>query len=233
MQVSRFSRLFSSSARAASHVGSAPIPCPPSVAVSPADGLLTITGPKGSHQVPLAPFIRLAIQSPSSSTPSTSSAPSLSKQIVVSVEDPNLKAQRAAWGLSRALIANAITGLTEGFAISLKLIGVGFRAAVEQDPFAGPESPNSGLRLNMKLNFAHNVIVPIPRGIVATTPQPTKIVLRGTDKQQVGQFAAKIRAWRKPEPYKGKVSSLWNNDLAHCNPLTCPHRRVYLLETRL
>jgi large subunit ribosomal protein L6 len=207
MQGSRFIRFFSSSARAASHVGSAPISLPPSITVSPADGLLTIAGPKGSQQIPLAPFIRLAIQSPSSLNPSTSSAPALSKQMIVSVEDPNVKVQRAAWGLSRALIANAITGLTEGFAISLKLIGVGFRAAVEDDPFAGPNGPNSGLRLNIKLNFAHNVLVPIPRGIVATTPQPTKIVLRGTDKQQVGQFAAKIRAWRKPEPYKGKVRS--------------------------
>ncbi|KAF9517173.1 hypothetical protein BS47DRAFT_1380541 [Hydnum rufescens UP504] len=204
MQASRFNRLFSSSTRRASHVGSAPIPCPSSVTVSPAAGLLTITGPKGSQQIPLASFVRLAIQSPSSSAPSTSSTPASSQAIVVSVENPNLKIQRAAWGLSRVLIANAITGLTEGFALSLKLVGVGFRAAVEEDPLADPNGLNSGQRLNMKLNYAHNVIVPIPRGIIATTPQPTKIVLRGTDKQQVGQFAANIRSWRKPEPYKGK-----------------------------
>lgn len=200
-------RAFSTSIRVRSHVGSAPIPYPASVTFIPGDGTLTVSSPKGTHVVPCPSFVRLA-HSPapilsSPDTPSTSTAIPM-HELSVSVDDSTKKVQRATWGLSRALIANAVTGLTEGFAVPLKLVGVGFRATIEPDPFAKPGT--NGQRIKMKLNFAHDVFVTIPEGITASTPQPTRIVLRGTDKQQIGQFAAKIREWRKPEPYKGKVS---------------------------
>lgn len=198
-----FARSFATSSTLRSHVGSSPIPYPPSVKFSPTPaGHLTISGPKGTKSLPIPPFVQFShgpIVAPSTTNPPPPDAVS---EMTVSVSDPTLKIQRATWGLSRALIANAVHGLTVGFSTSLKLVGVGFRAAVEPDPLVPTTQ-----RLNMKLNYAHNVYVPIPEGIVATTPLPTRIVLRGTDKQALGQFAARIRSWRKPEPYKGKVRS--------------------------
>ena len=108
------------------------------------------------------------------------------------------------WGLTRALIDNAVVGMTEGFSVNLYLVGVGYRAAMEDDP-RGTEEGGNGRRLNMKLGFSHSVFQPIPAGITAEVPTPTKISLFCTDKQRLGQFAAEIRQWRKPEPYKGKV----------------------------
>lgn len=105
------------------------------------------------------------------------------------------------------MIANAVQGLTEGFVVPLRLVGVGYRAQVEDDPVEAGQK-----RLNMKLGFAHPVYVTVPKDISAETPQPTRIVLRGTDKQALGQFAAQIRRWRKPEPYKGKVRVLGESD---------------------
>jgi large subunit ribosomal protein L6 len=124
--------------------------------------------------------------------------------IALTVEDAEVKEQRQMWGTTRTLIANAIQGMTEGFTVPLYLVGVGFRAAVEADPRA-PESGIKAQRINMKVGHSHNIIVPIPPYIKAETPIPTKIVLSCTDKHLLGLFAAKIREYRKPEPYKGKV----------------------------
>jgi ribosomal protein L6P/L9E len=131
------------------------------------------------------------------------------------VTDPAQKAQRMMWGTTRTLIANAITGQTTGFTLPVYLLGVGFRAALEPDPrrlpmshqdviaAGGPDVPRT--RLAMKLGYSHTVYVVVPEGIKVTLPSPTKIVVFGTDKAKVGQFAADIRTKRKPEPYKGKV----------------------------
>ncbi|KAF8333435.1 ribosomal protein L6 [Cantharellus anzutake] len=192
-------RSFRTSTRTQSHIGLAPIAYPPSVAFTPEAGSLIITSPKGEQRVPLPSFVRISTRN----APLTdSSIPLPANELTVAVEDPSIKGQRASWGLTRALIANAVTGLTDGFAVALKLVGVGFRAEMDKDPFPTPET--TGQRLKLKLNYAHFVYVPIPRGIVATVPNPTRIVLRGSDKQQLGQFAATVRSWRKPEPYKGK-----------------------------
>lgn len=99
---------------------------------------------------------------------------------------------RAKWGLSRALINNMVQGVTEGFTITLEVSGVGYRAQVQ------------GSTLKMNLGFSHDVEFPIPDGITITTPKPTEVLIAGADKQLVGQVAANIRKWRKPEPYKGK-----------------------------
>lgn len=144
-----------------------------------------------------------------------------------------MKEQKALWGLTRALLANAVTGVSEGYRLTLRLVGVGYRGAVEPIPDAlkrvmllnyGRRVASGGAnttsnsssndassevslptqRLNLKLGYAHPIYVEIPPGITVTTPQPTRIVLQGIDKQKLGLFAEKIRRWRKPEPYRGK-----------------------------
>jgi len=99
---------------------------------------------------------------------------------------------RAAWGTTRALIQNMVTGVSAGFEKKLAIQGVGYRAAVQ------------GKDVKLSLGFSHEVIYQAPKGITLAVPVPTEIVITGIDKQQVGQVAADIRAWRKPEPYKGK-----------------------------
>ena len=102
------------------------------------------------------------------------------------------KRARALWGTSRARINNIVVGVTKGFEKKLEINGVGYRAAVE------------GKNLNRSLGYSHPVLFPIPTGITVVTPKPTEIVVSGIDRQQVGQVAAEIRAWRGPEPFKGK-----------------------------
>jgi large subunit ribosomal protein L6 len=125
--------------------------------------------------------------------------------LTIAVEDAEVKKQRSMWGLTRTLINNAVVGMTEGFTVPIYLVGVGYRAALEDDP-RGTTNGGNGQRLNMKLGHSHNVYVPIPAHIKANVPSPTKITLFCTDKHLLGLFAARIRKWRPPEPYKGKVS---------------------------
>ena len=99
---------------------------------------------------------------------------------------------RAMWGLSRTMIQNLVTGVTDGFTKNLQINGVGYRAAVQ------------GKDLELSLGFSHPVRYPIPEGIDIKCPKPTEISVSGIDKQRVGQVAAEIRKWRPPEPYKGK-----------------------------
>ena len=102
------------------------------------------------------------------------------------------KRARAMWGTSRSMIQNLVVGVTKGFEKKLEINGVGYRAAV------------AGKNLQMALGFSHDVIYPIPAGVTIVTPKPTEITITGIDKRQVGQIAAEIRAFRGPEPYKGK-----------------------------
>ena len=102
------------------------------------------------------------------------------------------KAARSAAGTTRAVLQNMVTGVSEGFERKLEIVGVGYRAQVQ------------GKALNLTLGFSHPVSLPIPDGITVETPSQTEIVVRGMDKRQVGQLAANIRAYREPEPYKGK-----------------------------
>jgi large subunit ribosomal protein L6 len=102
------------------------------------------------------------------------------------------KQARALWGTTRALIQNMVTGVSEGFAVGLEINGVGYRAAVQANT------------LNLQLGYSHEVAFPIPGDVTITCERPTLITVRGADRQRVGQVAAEIRAWRPPEPYKGK-----------------------------
>ncbi|GAA6025202.1 hypothetical protein JCM10207_001489 [Rhodosporidiobolus poonsookiae] len=199
-------RAFASASTACSHVGSAPVLLPAAVTFTPpppaSPSHALVSGPKGQLAVPIPAFVRLAVQ------PSTSSAesPSASSAVTVEIQDASLKHQRAGWGLTRSLLANAVVGVSEGYTLPLRLVGVGYRAAVEAAP-ASPSSPSSTSppqRLNLKLGFAHPVYVDLPADVQATTPTPTSILLHGIDKQRLGEVAAHIRRWRVPEPYNGK-----------------------------
>ncbi|HEU5273260.1 MAG TPA: 50S ribosomal protein L6 [Xanthobacteraceae bacterium] len=108
--------------------------------------------------------------------------------------DPRSETKRARsmWGTSRTLVSNLVTGVTKGFEKKLEINGVGYRAAVQ------------GKNLQIALGYSHDVVYPIPAGIAITTPKPTEVVVTGIDRQKVGQVAAEIRGFRKPEPYKGK-----------------------------
>jgi large subunit ribosomal protein L6 len=102
------------------------------------------------------------------------------------------KRARAMWGMTRAQIANLISGVTHGFVKRLEINGVGYKAAI------------AGKNLQLSLGYSHDILYPIPAGVTIATPKPTEISVAGIDKRQVGQIAAEIRAFRGPEPYKGK-----------------------------
>ena len=102
------------------------------------------------------------------------------------------KRAQAMWGTARSMIQNLVVGVTKGYEKKLEINGVGYKAAV------------AGKNLQMSLGFSHDVIYPIPAGVTIATPKPTEITVAGIDKRQVGQIAAEIRAFRPPEPYKGK-----------------------------
>ncbi|KAG2151408.1 ribosomal protein L6, alpha-beta domain-containing protein [Suillus clintonianus] len=190
--LSKALRHFSSSARASihiSHIGKTPIPIPTNVTITQSQTSLEVKGPLGSTSVPLESYMKLAYPQ--------------ENVLTIAVEDAEVKKQRSMWGLTRTLINNAVVGMTEGFTVPIHLVGVGYRAALEDDP-RGTTNGGNGQRLNMKLGHSHNVYVPIPAHIKANVPSPTKIILFCTDKHLLGLFAASIRKWRPPEPYKGK-----------------------------
>jgi large subunit ribosomal protein L6 len=124
----------------------------------------------------------------------------LGKEVAAKIENNTISVvsrgesihHRAMWGLTRAMIANLVTGVTKGYERRLEITGVGYRAAV------------AGKNLQLALGYSHEVLYPIPDGITIVTPKPTEIVITGTDRQKVGQVAAEIRDFRPPEPYKGK-----------------------------
>ncbi|KAF5369584.1 hypothetical protein D9758_002678 [Tetrapyrgos nigripes] len=185
-------RSFSSSAPAGkhvSHIGAKPIPIPPAVTFNTSPAAISVTGPLGSTSVPLHPFVSITFPQ--------------QNVMEVAVEDAEIKVQRQMWGTTRTLISNAITGMTEGFTVPLYLVGVGYRVAMEDDP-RGTQDGGNGKRFHMRVGYSHSVYVPIPPYIKAEVPHPTKIVLSCTDKHLLGLYAAKVRSYRKPEPYKGK-----------------------------
>ncbi|KAF7299041.1 60S ribosomal protein [Mycena indigotica] len=155
-----------------SHIGSKPIPIPPNVTFATTPTSIAVTGPLGTTTLPLFTFVNIT-QTPS--------------ELSVTVQDAEIKQQRQMWGTTRTLIANAITGMTEGFSVPLYLVGVGYRAAMEEDP-RGTADGGNGRRLNMKLGYSHSVFVPIPPYITAEVPLPTKITLFCTDKHLLGPF---------------------------------------------
>jgi len=160
-----------------SRIGRAPIPLPSGVDVSVVEGHVTVKGPKGTleRDVPQDITVR-------------------QDDGTLVVERPDdQRHYRALHGLTRSLVNNMVVGVTQGFQRDLEIVGVGYRATAQGDN-----------RLDMALGFSHPVVVEAPAGITFEVPAPTRIIVRGIDKEAVGQVAANIRKLRKPEPYKGK-----------------------------
>ncbi len=153
-----------------------PIPVPAGVSVEIAPGSVSVTGPRGSLSERISPDIKVAQEDGT----------------LVVTRPTDRSEHRALHGLTRTLVANMVTGVTDGFSKRLEIQGVGYRAALR-----GPD-------LEMQLGFSHPVTVKAPEGISFEVPQPTQIIVSGSSKQQVGEVAARIRKWRPPEPYKGK-----------------------------
>ena len=160
-----------------SRIGKMPIPVPTGVEVTIDGSHVTVKGPKGMLQHDAPETITIAREG---------------DDLVVTRPDDE-RENRALHGLTRSLVANMVTGVSEGFVRELEIVGVGYRAAA-----SGPQ------RLEIQVGYSHPVHVDAPEGIEFETPVPTRITVRGFDKQLVGQVAADIRKIRKPEPYKGK-----------------------------
>ncbi|MFK4792791.1 MULTISPECIES: 50S ribosomal protein L6 [Sphingobium] len=159
-----------------SRTGKKPVAVPSGVTAAIEGGLLSVKGPKGTLTLPLADEVTYSIEDGS-----------------IAVKPANDgKRARAFWGMQRTLIQNLITGVTEGFSKKLLITGVGYRAN------------SQGKTLKLQLGYSHDVDFAIPEGIEIKTPDNTTVEISGIDKQKVGQVAAEIRRWRKPEPYKGK-----------------------------
>lgn len=159
-----------------SRIGKKLVAIPKEAKVEVKDGIVFVQGPKGKLQLRLSDRINLEIKD---------------DQLLVK-RAADTKMDKSLHGLYRALIVNMIKGVTEGYLKELEIIGVGFKAAVAGD------------KLNMALGFSHPVNFTIPAGIKIETPKPTQLLIRGIDKQLIGQVAVEIRAIYPPEPYKGK-----------------------------
>ncbi|GMM62218.1 50S ribosomal protein L6 [Novosphingobium pituita] len=159
-----------------SRIGKKPVAIPSGVTADIANGQLTVKGPKGALTLSLVDEIVYAVEDGA-----------------ISVQPANdTKRARAFWGMQRTLVSNLVTGVTEGYTKVLQITGVGYRANIQ------------GKNLKLQLGYSHDVDFAVPEGIEIKTPDNTTVEISGIDKQKVGQVAAEIRRWRKPEPYKGK-----------------------------
>lgn len=160
-----------------SRIGKLPIEIPQGVQVTVTEGnLVTVKGPLGELSEQISPEMNIAVDG----------------DVMTVTRPSDNKTHRSLHGLSRTLIANMIVGVTKGYEKKLKIVGVGYRAI------------KKGKSLDLQLGFSHPVTMEDPEGITVECPSQTEIIVKGIDKQAVGNYAAKIRDWRKPEPYKGK-----------------------------
>ena len=159
-----------------SRIGKKPVAVPAGVTATMGEGQLVVKGPKGTLAMPMFDSIEYSLDG---------------DQIAVKPKDDSRQA-RSFWGMSRTMASNLVVGVTEGFTKTLLITGVGYRAAL------------AGKQLKLQLGYSHDVMYDIPDGITIKTPDVTTVEISGADKQKVGQVAAEIRRWRKPEPYKGK-----------------------------
>ncbi|WP_019627150.1 50S ribosomal protein L6 [Thioalkalivibrio sp. ALJT] len=158
-----------------SRIANLPIKLPNGVSVEQAADEIKVKGPKGELQLTCPETVIVTVE-----------------EGVVRVQPSEHAKNSAMAGTIRALLGNHVHGVSEGFERALELIGVGYRAQMQ------------GSRLNLTLGYSHPIDFEIPEGVTVETPSPTAVVVKGTDRQKVGQVAANIRAFRPPEPYKGK-----------------------------
>ena len=159
-----------------SRIGKQPIPVPSGVEAKIDGSTITVKGPKGELTRTLNEVVSVAMED----------------GFLVVRRPDDTRTSRSLHGLSRTLVSNMVTGVSEGYFKNLEIVGVGYRAAMK------------GNDIELQLGFSHPVVIIAEPGITFEVPAPTKITVRGIDKQRVGQVAADIRKWRKPEPYKGK-----------------------------
>ncbi len=159
-----------------SRIGRLPVPIPEKVTVALQDGTVHVEGPKGRLSLSVPPAITVEV----------------ADRKIVCRRPSDEKRHRALHGLTRALLANMVTGVTAGFIRKLEMVGVGYRAAAQ------------GRTLTLSLGYSRPVVYAVPAGIAVGVENQTLITVSGADKQLVGAVAAKIRSFRKPEPYKGK-----------------------------
>ncbi|MEP9357820.1 50S ribosomal protein L6 [Sphingomonas sp. KR3-1] len=159
-----------------SRIGKKPVTVPAGVTATIDGRVLNVKGPKGALSLNLRDEISYTLEDGG-----------------ILVKPANeTKQARAFWGMQRTLVQNLVTGVTEGFSKKLLITGVGYRAN------------SQGKKLKLQLGYSHDVDIDVPEGIEVKTPDQTTVEISGIDKQKVGQIAAEIRRWRKPEPYKGK-----------------------------
>jgi large subunit ribosomal protein L6 len=159
-----------------SRIGKKPISIPAGVSVAIDAGEIRVKGPKGELAMPLVEDIRYQVEG---------------QELLVQPANDSKRA-RAFWGMQRTMVSNLVVGVSEGFTKVLEISGVGYRANAQ------------GSTLKLQLGYSHDVEFPVPDGITIRTPDQTTVEISGADRQKVGQVAAEIRRWRKPEPYKGK-----------------------------
>ena len=159
-----------------SRIGKRPVDLPGGVTATVSGQTVEVKGPKGTRAFTATDDVTIAVEDGAVSVKPRGTS----------------KRARQQWGMSRTQVANLVTGVTGGFKKEMEITGVGYRAAVQ------------GKVLKLSLGYSHDVDFEIPAGVTITTPKPTEIVVEGIDQQVVGQVAANIREWRKPEPYKGK-----------------------------
>jgi len=159
-----------------SRIGKKPVAIPSGVTASIDGGVLNVKGPKGLLSLTMREEINYTLEDGG----------------ITVVPANDTKRARAFWGMQRTLVQNLVTGVSDGFTKKLLITGVGYRA------------DSKGRVLNLKLGYSHDVNIDVPEGLEVKTPDNTTVEISGSDKQKVGQLAAEIRRWRKPEPYKGK-----------------------------
>lgn len=159
-----------------SRIGKKPVALPSGVEAKIDGQTVEVKGPKGVRSFTATDDVTLVVEDGALSV------------------TPRGKSKRARqqWGMTRTMVANLVTGVTDGFKKELEINGVGYRAAME------------GKNIKLSLGLSHDVVFQVPDGVTVTAPKNTQLIVEGIDEQQVGQVAANIRAWRKPEPYKGK-----------------------------
>ncbi|MFQ6553456.1 50S ribosomal protein L6 [Aestuariibius insulae] len=159
-----------------SRIGKRPVDLPSGVEANISGQTVEVKGPKGTRSFTATDDVTLAVED---------------NAVTVTPRGKSKRA-RQQWGMSRTMVANLVTGVTDGFKKELEINGVGYRAQMQ------------GNTLKLSLGLSHEVNFDVPQGVTVTAPKQTQIIVEGTDEQLVGQVAANIRAWRKPEPYKGK-----------------------------
>ncbi|MBX3664649.1 MAG: 50S ribosomal protein L6 [Burkholderiales bacterium] len=159
-----------------SRVGKSPVELPEKVEVTIAADRISVKGPLGTLEQPISPNVRIE---------------KIEKRLEIRLNEDSSQAN-AISGTLRALVANMVHGVSKGFEKKLNLVGVGYRAQAQGD------------KLNLTLGFSHPVVHQLPKGVKAETPTQTEIIIKGADRQLVGQVAADVRNYRPPEPYKGK-----------------------------